>query len=264
MKHKIRDIIIVFIDAFGISALYRAYMRRKGPLVRVLCFHDVPDRAWFEGVVKMLVTDFHVITPEQFHGKDFDEEKINVLLTFDDGYHSWVDTCLPVMEEYGLKGIFFITSGLLDSAQEGTADTFMRERLLISPKRPLTWEGARSLREAGNEIGGHTRTHADLGKISLEDARIEMVADRERLTAKLGIKPLAFAYPFGRKWNVRPEIAPIAVQAGFHSTFLAESDFVPVNKETDIPRTLLEKDQSLLSIRQWICGGYDIFNFFQI
>jgi peptidoglycan/xylan/chitin deacetylase (PgdA/CDA1 family) len=260
MKHKIRDSIIFLIDALGISALYRAYMRRKGPLVRVLCFHDAPDKAWFESVVRMLVTEFHVITPEEFHEHIFDQEKINVLLTFDDGYQSWIDICLPVMEEYGLKGIFFITSGLLDRADGGTSDTFMHKRLLISPKPPLTWEGARKLLEAGNEIGGHTRTHADLGKLSLEDARIEIVADRERLTAKLGIKPLAFAYPFGRKWNIRPEIAPIAVQAGFHSTFLAETDFVQVNKETDIPRTLLEKDQPLLSTRLWVLGGYDILN----
>ena len=58
---------------------------------------------WFNDVVSMLVENFNVITPEQFRNREFDREKINVLLTFDDGYKSWVTTVLPILEENKIR-----------------------------------------------------------------------------------------------------------------------------------------------------------------
>ncbi len=38
-----------------------------------------------------------------------------VVLTFDDGYRNNMEVALPVLEEYGIKPVFFVASGMLDS-----------------------------------------------------------------------------------------------------------------------------------------------------
>lgn len=259
MKHKIRNTIISLIDALGISFLYRAYMRRKGPLVRVICFHDVQNREWFEAVIELLAREFRVITPEQFHSQDFDPEKINILITFDDGYQSWIDNCLPILDAYGFKAIFFITSGLLDSAEEGTSDVFMRGRLLITPKKPLTWEGARKLLDAGHEIGGHTRTHARLSETFAEECVKEIEMDKNIIEQKLTVRLIDFAYPFGKPGDRTKESTNIISEAGYKFIYTTDSGFAVQNEFSSILRLCIEKAQSINRIRSWIEGAYDLF-----
>lgn len=38
-----------------------------------------------------------------------------VVLTFDDGYRNNMDVALPVLEEYGIKPVFYVATGMLDS-----------------------------------------------------------------------------------------------------------------------------------------------------
>lgn len=50
---------------------------------------------------------------------------------------------------------------------------------------------------AGHEIAAHALTHQDLTWISLEEAKKEMVEDREGLTGLFGKRPVGMAYPYG-------------------------------------------------------------------
>src|SRR5262245_55353511 len=78
-----------------------------------------------------------------------------VSLTFDDGQASHYAT-LPILQWRGMRGTYYINSELA-----GTSDYYM------------TWSQIRDLAEAGNEIGGHTATHADLSKVDPATARRE-------------------------------------------------------------------------------------------
>ncbi len=112
MKKQIRNILITLISLTGVSFLYRFKMRRKGPLVRVLCLHDVPDKAWFSMLISTISQRYNVLSPQDFVEQTFDTNKVNVLLTFDDGYQSWVDVALPVLREKEITAVFFVNSGL--------------------------------------------------------------------------------------------------------------------------------------------------------
>lgn len=247
----------------GISALYRLLVRRKGPLVRVIAFHDVADKKWFEEIIKIFSLNYAVITPEQFQAKNFDPQKVNILLTFDDGYRSWVDTCLPVLREYKMKALFFINSGLLDVAQdEKAAAEYVQNKLLLTPKDPLTWEGARTLIREGHAIGGHSTNHYNLATLALNELEMEIVEDKKNTESKLGVRITDFAYPFGRKNHWNTDVLKQVLQAGYTHVYVAEPGFVTSPRKDQIPRILLEKDQSAESIRQWINGGYDLFSYF--
>ena len=143
---------------------------------------------------------YHVLTPAQFHAREFHASKINILFTFDDGYQSWIDVCLPVLTSYNIHGLFFINSGLLDVATDQVAvETYMRQQLRIEPKKPLTWNGAQVLVDAGHTIGGHTVSHPDLTTLPLAGALKEIQKDKQVLELRLGVVVTDFAYPFGRK-----------------------------------------------------------------
>lgn len=260
MKQYIRDILIFLIVALRITAVHRFFMFKKGPLVRVVVFHDVANRQWFARCIEALIQKYNVITPLEFHSKTFDPQRINILLTFDDGYQTWMDNCLPVLEAYNRKGLFFINSGLLDIASDSDGVIeYVQNRLHISPKNPLTWEGARILVAHGHTIGGHTVTHPNLALLDTEEVQKEIIEDKQRIESILGISLQDFAYPFGRNVNWSIDTMHVAQEAGYSSIYTADTGYVDLTQSHTINRVCIEKDQPVRSIMWWIEGGYDIF-----
>ena len=262
LKHRVRDLIIFFISISGLGYLHRKVERKKGPLVRVIAFHDVEDVVWFEGVIRLLTEKYNVITPDDFHASRFNPNQINVLITFDDGYQSWVDNCLPILKKFNVKGTFFITSGLIEIAEDMVrADNFMREQLFVSPKKALTWDGVLELHRNGHTIGGHTYSHANLANVTREEQRKEIAEDKHLIESKTGTHLIDFAHPYGRKEHYTNETKDIVSRVGYACAFSAEPGFCQIDGDSyAIPRMLIEKEQSIFSLSQWIEGAYDIFS----
>lgn len=121
-----------------------------------------------------------------------------VVLTFDDGWASQFANALPVLRRYGYSATFFIYT-----APIGRDPGFM------------TWDEVRALRDAGMEIGGHTRTHQHLPQMrDTAELRDEIAGGREVLEGELRAPVTAFAYPFG-EWTSREE--QVVREAGFRS-----------------------------------------------
>lgn len=261
VKHILRDVFIFTIALTGVSFVYRVWAKTKGPLVRVLVFHDVPNREWFERTLATLRSRFRILTPDEFHARTFDSSSINLLLTFDDGYQSWIDVCVPVLKKYDVKGLFFINSGILDVAKDTVqADAYTKNQLKLSPRNLLTWEGAQMLVRSGHTIGGHTVHHENLAALGEDVVRTEILDDKQELESRLGVTLRDFAYPFGRKWHYTQKTTATALSAGYNHIYTAESSFILGTQTIEIPRVCLEKNQGVLSIIQWVLGGYDILS----
>jgi peptidoglycan/xylan/chitin deacetylase (PgdA/CDA1 family) len=101
-----------------------------------------------------------------------------VSLTFDDGQAAQYGV-RPVLASHGMHGTFYVNSGLV-----GSSPFFM------------TWEQLASLAADGDEIGGHTLTHANLASLTDAERRAEICGDRENLREH-GFDALSFAYPYG-------------------------------------------------------------------
>ncbi len=260
MKHTIRDTIIVFFKYSGLALLYRAWMKRGGPLVRVIAFHDVEDASWFENVVQSLVRDMQVITPSDFVKGKFEKTRMNVLVTFDDGYASWVDVCAPILSRYGIKALFFVNSGLLSASKdEEAADSFVRENLRVSAKRTIGEKGISSLLSEGHTIGGHTASHTSLRRAPDATIRHEVESDKAMLENTFGVTLDHFAYPFGTAHDYSNETGATIHTLGYSFVYTAEPGFYKKGA-LHIPRTLVEKGQPYESIMCWLMGGYDLFS----
>lgn len=63
--------------------------------------------------------------------------------------------------------------------------------------RPMSWDQARELRDAGIELGAHTVRHPILSRLEPDEQKREILGSVERLTEELGEPPRTFAMPNG-------------------------------------------------------------------
>jgi peptidoglycan/xylan/chitin deacetylase (PgdA/CDA1 family) len=120
-----------------------------------------------------------------------------VALTFDDGFVNFGDIAAPLLADHGFPSTLFVVSDAVGRTNRwaGRVDRGVPELPL------LNWASLGRLGAQGVEIGSHTRTHANVARLSAEQLRDEIAGCDERITSELGLKPVAFAYPYGALSN---------------------------------------------------------------
>jgi peptidoglycan/xylan/chitin deacetylase (PgdA/CDA1 family) len=85
----------------------------------------------------------------------------------------------------------------------------------IGKEFSLTWDEVRVMSKNGINFGAHTVTHPDLTKISLEEARTEIMDSKNQIEKELDKPCFSFAYPLGRSTNFNDDIKNILRECGF-------------------------------------------------
>ena len=107
----------------------------------------------------------------------------------------------------------------------------------------------------GFDIGSHTVTHVDLGSAGIEQARQELTESKRVLEEQLQSPIRYLAYPYGERWNLRPEIVPLIREAGYEACFSAISGAVGAG-QTDfvLPREAVPYSPSVLNLELHLTG----------
>jgi peptidoglycan/xylan/chitin deacetylase (PgdA/CDA1 family) len=141
------------------------------------------------------------------------DKQAAISLTFDDGMRSHIDTAVPLLEKYGLRGTFYITASGEDDGQKALARF-----------RPAF--------EAGHEIGNHSihhwcscagvmaPKHRGLEYRTLEEIEVELVeADKRFKAVYPEVTRWTFCYPcyntFVGKGLNRRSYVPIVAKVFF-------------------------------------------------
>lgn len=119
-----------------------------------------------------------------------------IAITFDDGWVEQYSIAFPLLQKYGMKATFYVPSSYTTGG------------------RVVTWEELEELRDAGMEIGAHTRKHVNLLSVSAEDASYEIFGSKSVLEAKLDITVESMAYPYGLYSG---STVALAQQAGYRA-----------------------------------------------
>lgn len=225
MKTIIRNIIIVLFYLTSIPFWVR--LNLKKPLVRIWCLHEVKDhQVWyFLEKLSWLKKHYNVLTPEQFSKGQLALDKVNVLLTFDDGYESWFRNVLSILNEENAKAVFFIKNEFLPHASK--------------------------LTDAGHTLGGHSVSHQRLTAIT-----------QEQLTQEVGqsVKSEFFAYPYGDKQSFNQAVLNEVHKAGYKFGFTILPGFN--NSETNpylLHRDSLDPNVPNFIFKLWLKGNYDLW-----
>jgi len=192
---------------------------RKKPITRILAYHDVAAEqvSNFRTQIEYLKQNTNIVSLNDFFAGRLSWEKLNIVITFDDGYQSWLDNVLPVLSDFGVTATFFASSGFVGLRGEGEAD-FQRKNLGSDQQTTgsLGAEGLRKLAQAGCAIGGHTINHVNLSVIhDVNEVRNEIHMDKKELETITGTKVEYFAYPFGLYDNPHIDLALILQEAGY-------------------------------------------------
>jgi peptidoglycan/xylan/chitin deacetylase (PgdA/CDA1 family) len=209
------------------------------------------------------------------------------LITFDDGYYNNT-LALPVLEEFGVPALFFVSTEHVRLCKSFWWDALYRERAArgvaaaavdrerkwlktqrteqiegylvatfgaacLSPRgdidRPFTTDELRALsRHPQVHVGNHTANHAILTNYPADEARREVAAAQAWLTSTIGVTPNAVAYPNG---TYNREVIQACSDAGLKMGFTVSP------RKTVLP--LDPKSSRLLRIGRFTPrGGYDV------
>jgi peptidoglycan/xylan/chitin deacetylase (PgdA/CDA1 family) len=110
------------------------------------------------------------------------------VLTFDDGWRDAVDVTSPLLQELGVRATYYLNPGRWGGQHPdvtGPAGRLLEE------------DQARSLQEAGMDLGAHTMTHPDLRLLDPAARAWELAASKAAVEQITGRPCRTLAYPFG-------------------------------------------------------------------
>jgi peptidoglycan/xylan/chitin deacetylase (PgdA/CDA1 family) len=169
-------------------------------LVPVLVYHDIAPLAkgrmviaakTFEEQMQYLKAQgYRVVSMRDF----YDFISLNrqlprkaVLLSFDDGYKSFMTHAYPILKELGFTATLFVYTDYVGAGRNA-----------------LTWEDLNRLVREGFHVEGHSKTHSDLrrrqGESEAEQVRrvrTEMDVPQKLFQQRFGQSARFLAYPYG-------------------------------------------------------------------
>ena len=114
-------------------------------------------------------------------------------ITFDDGYENNLRCALPVLKRCGFTSTCYVVAGLVGGCNSWDIERGVVQVPLMNAQQLQTWV------DAGQEVGSHTLTHANLPELGEALQAEEIMQSRLRLEALVkqaqGVRH--FCYPYG-------------------------------------------------------------------
>jgi peptidoglycan/xylan/chitin deacetylase (PgdA/CDA1 family) len=131
-------------------------------------------------------------------------------ITFDDGYADNMRFAVPLLLKHHIPFTYFVSTEHVLGGRP-----FPHDVACGQPLAPNSLQDLQEMSAAGVGIGGHTRTHADLGKLSGLKLFDEIAGCKRELEDAIGGEVRYFAFPYGQHANLSTEAFGIAFEAGY-------------------------------------------------
>ncbi len=114
-----------------------------------------------------------------------------IIVTFDDGHIDHYVSVLPILQEMGFVGTFFIITGRADTHDPAH----------------VNWIQIKAMADAGMSMESHTKSHLDLRGRDRDFLVYELLGSFESLSAHIGRESRMFCYPGGRYDDAALDVA---------------------------------------------------------
>ncbi|WOJ92704.1 polysaccharide deacetylase family protein [Congregibacter variabilis] len=171
-----------------------------------------------------------------------------VILTFDDGYEDNLLNADPVLERYDAKATIYVVEDRFNRDWSTSKKAHHDSGELMRESKLSDVQLEQMLASGRWELGGHTRTHANLANLNSAQRNIEISDARQSLAARFSVPVDSFAYPFG---IYGPEDVAAARSAGF-TTAVTTREGISLDVATqamELPRIKVSGKDSMLAFR---------------
>jgi peptidoglycan/xylan/chitin deacetylase (PgdA/CDA1 family) len=201
---------------------------------RILCYHsfgqpmlgvnDVTPNLLRTQIETALTAGYRFVEPAQIARTG--GGPMDLAVTFDDAWTTVATAAVPILQEYGIPSTLFVVSGWCDDCPAHLRGA------------TLGWRELDDLMNKGVEIGSHSATHADFGRIGHAQAVDELEKSWMAIERNLGFRPRSFAIPLGQSANWTDAAGVAAREAGYDLIYAQAESTRP---QGTIPRTFVTK-----------------------
>jgi len=211
----------LYIHMFGLLRKHLTLMNKKQKVV-VLLYHRVDDNfrdsvtvgvGQFDRQMEIIKRCYPVISIEDIINDNLPSYTPQplVAVTFDDGYLDNYKNAMPILLKHQIPAAFFVSTGIV-----GTDNGFAHDIEKINCVLPnMTWEQIEKMHQLDFTIGSHTVSHINCAKDDKDLVITELIKSKEDLEGRLSLSEIIFAYPFGKKNDITPDILEEVKKQGY-------------------------------------------------
>lgn len=170
-------------------------------------------------------------------------------ITLDDGYLNNLTHAMPVLQRHGFSATCYVVTRRLGKTNEWDRHEGIAEAPLMDARQLRRWL------DGGQEVGAHTRHHADLTQIDVETARDEIFICKTELEAAIGQPVTQFCYPYGTFLDAHAELVG---EAGYAcATTTVRSRCLAGEDMLRLPRAAVVRSTNLFGLWQKVATAYE-------
>ena len=253
-----KQLFFLALRLLGVNALFRRLNRGR---IKVLLYHHViGDHTAFENAVtaeefreqlRHLGRHYTIVAlTAEGHWQGYDADRVNILVTFDDGFIDNLTEALPILGEHRVRALFFV---IAECARTGCPPAFASRYAAAAADQLCTIgpPDIATLIEAGMTIGSHSLAHRDFRTLSDEQA-LDDARRSQAMLEEIGGKPVgSFAFPWGYFSQGQPQLMTDV----YERVFLTEHGFCSPEDRV-VPRNEVA---TLLHLEAAASGSLDFF-----
>jgi peptidoglycan/xylan/chitin deacetylase (PgdA/CDA1 family) len=136
-------------------------------------------------------------------GESLDSRRLNVCLTFDDGYFDFYAIVFPLLEKHGLRALLAVPPVVVQEYTDATAEFRLQAEPDVDYAHPsyggfCTWAELHEMAQSEHvTMAAHGFTHCRLDRENV-DLHTEIVVPQTLLASRLGQPVDSFVFPYGR------------------------------------------------------------------
>jgi len=198
---------------------------------------------WQMGYLKK--NGFHVISLDDFvqgnrGGQEFPHK--TVVITFDDGFVDNYTNAFPILKRYHFPATIFLIS-----------DAVGRYPYL------LNWDQVKEMSQNDISFGSHTRNHAYVPSLSIDQMKDEIIMSKHVIEEHLGKPIYDFAYPGG---GFNEQAKAIIALAGYRSALSTNRGYDRYNIDLyELDRIHINNWDNAFTFTSKLSGFYNLFRF---
>lgn len=248
----------------------RLYYRRAH--IRVVGYHSVSslDVSNFKRQLDTFMKHYSPATLDDLnnlllHGR-WQSTMPGIIISFDDGLWNNYRVAAPVLEEYGIRGLFFVPTSFINQSSADQKAYAEAHGISIpadysgNGRLAMSWDEIADLANRGHMVGSHTHSHCRFySSVPPEQMQIEMSESKRLLENTLKQRVDVFSWVGGETETFNSTASSCIAKVGYTRSFTTIP--VPITRKTNpflLGRTNIEANWPLSIVTFQLCGAIDI------